>query len=152
MLPNLRGVQILHRSCRPALICLLSFWTGNTVSNLIMILPPICGAIQTFRDGLEFRYICSFLGLAGLSVESTNYLALYRWQYLSKLSSCSFWQQPFQLFTLFTGDAANHIAYMWEFPDFQFIVLWGSLCVSHSCWCWFLVLPHDAAIWDAGGL
>lgn len=89
MLPNLRGVQILHRSCRPALICLLFFWTGNTVSNLIMILPPICGAIQTFRDGLEFRYICSFLGLAGLSVESTNYLALYRWQYLSKLSSCS---------------------------------------------------------------
>uniref|UniRef100_A0A3B4VA47 Alkaline ceramidase n=1 Tax=Seriola dumerili TaxID=41447 RepID=A0A3B4VA47_SERDU len=38
------------------------FW--NTVSNLIMILPPICGAIQTFRDGLEFRYVCSFLGLA----------------------------------------------------------------------------------------
>lgn len=43
----------------------ISFWTGNTVSNLIMILPPICGAIQTFRDGLELRYICSFLGLAG---------------------------------------------------------------------------------------
>lgn len=34
-----------------------------------MILPPICGAIQTFRDGLEFRYVCSFLGLAGESVQ-----------------------------------------------------------------------------------
>ncbi|XP_075957386.1 alkaline ceramidase 3 isoform X2 [Anarhichas minor] len=44
------------------------FW--NTVSNLIMILPPIYGAIQTFRDGLEFRYICSFLGLAAVGVGS----------------------------------------------------------------------------------
>lgn len=42
-----------------------SYQTGNTVSNLIMILPPICGAIQTFRNGLERRYVCSFLGLAG---------------------------------------------------------------------------------------
>lgn len=41
------------------------FWTGNTVSNLIMILPPLCGAVQTYQDGLEFRYVCSFLGLAG---------------------------------------------------------------------------------------
>lgn len=45
------------------LVC--SYQTGNTVSNLIMILPPICGAIQTFRNGLERRYVCSFLGLAG---------------------------------------------------------------------------------------
>uniref|UniRef100_A0A3B5KJJ8 Alkaline ceramidase n=1 Tax=Takifugu rubripes TaxID=31033 RepID=A0A3B5KJJ8_TAKRU len=37
------------------------FW--NTVSNLIMIFPPLCGALQTYRDGLEVRYICSFLGL-----------------------------------------------------------------------------------------
>lgn len=43
----------------------VSFWTGNTVSNLIMILPPLCGAVQTYQDGLEFRYVCSFLGLAG---------------------------------------------------------------------------------------
>lgn len=38
---------------------------GNTVSNLIMILPPIYGALQTLRNGLEVRYVCSFLGLAG---------------------------------------------------------------------------------------
>ncbi len=39
--------------------------TGNTVSNLIMILPPIYGAIQTYKDGLEVRYVWSFLGIAG---------------------------------------------------------------------------------------
>uniref|UniRef100_A0A671LL57 Alkaline ceramidase n=1 Tax=Sinocyclocheilus anshuiensis TaxID=1608454 RepID=A0A671LL57_9TELE len=37
------------------------FW--NTVSNLIMILPPIYGAIQTCKDGLEVRYVWSFLGI-----------------------------------------------------------------------------------------
>lgn len=57
----------------------LCFWTGNTVSNLIMILPPICGAIQTYRDGLEFRYICSFLGLAG-QFSSHIKLDLLKWQ------------------------------------------------------------------------
>jgi hypothetical protein len=30
-----------------------------------MILPPIYGAIQTYKDGLEYRYVYSFLGLAG---------------------------------------------------------------------------------------
>ena len=25
-----------------------------------------------------------------------------------------------------------------------------GLCLI-SCWCWVLVLPHDAAVWDAGG-
>lgn len=49
----------------PLKIVLSSCCTGNTVSNLIMILPPIYGAIQTYKDGLEFRYVCSFLGLAG---------------------------------------------------------------------------------------
>uniref|UniRef100_A0A6I8RPG0 Alkaline ceramidase n=1 Tax=Xenopus tropicalis TaxID=8364 RepID=A0A6I8RPG0_XENTR len=44
------------------------FW--NTVSNLIMILPPIYGAIQTVRDGLETRYLVSFLGLAAVGLGS----------------------------------------------------------------------------------
>ncbi|XP_026871252.2 alkaline ceramidase 3 isoform X1 [Electrophorus electricus] len=43
---------------------------GNTVSNLIMILPPIYGALQTFRDGLEIRYVWSFLGLAAVGTGS----------------------------------------------------------------------------------
>ncbi|KAM9455384.1 alkaline ceramidase 3 [Clarias gariepinus] len=44
------------------------FW--NTVSNLIMILPPIYGALQTFKNGLEVRYVLSFLGLAAVGVGS----------------------------------------------------------------------------------
>lgn len=39
---------------------------GNTVSNLIMIIPPIFGAIQSVRDGLEKRYIASYLALTGM--------------------------------------------------------------------------------------
>ncbi len=45
--------------------CVFLLSTGNTVSNLIMILPPIYGAIQTYKDGLEVRYVWSFLGIAG---------------------------------------------------------------------------------------
>ncbi|ELW65026.1 Alkaline ceramidase 3, partial [Tupaia chinensis] len=35
----------------------------NTVSNLIMIIPPIFGAIQSVRDGLEKRYTAAYLAL-----------------------------------------------------------------------------------------
>ncbi|KAJ7996075.1 hypothetical protein DPEC_G00233310 [Dallia pectoralis] len=44
------------------------FW--NTVSNLIMILPPIYAATQTYKDGLELRYVCSFLGLSAVGIGS----------------------------------------------------------------------------------
>ncbi|XP_010868964.1 alkaline ceramidase 3 isoform X2 [Esox lucius] len=44
------------------------FW--NTVSNLIMILPPIYAATQTYKDGLEFRYVYSFLGLSAVGIGS----------------------------------------------------------------------------------
>ncbi|KAM8897921.1 alkaline ceramidase 3 [Spinachia spinachia] len=70
------------------------FW--NTVSNLIMILPPIYGAVQTFRDGLEFRYICSFLGLAAVGVGSWCFhmTLIYEMQLLDELpmiySTCVF--------------------------------------------------------------
>uniref|UniRef100_A0A3P8VWG1 Alkaline ceramidase n=1 Tax=Cynoglossus semilaevis TaxID=244447 RepID=A0A3P8VWG1_CYNSE len=65
----------------------------NTVSNLIMILPPICGAIQTYRDGLEFRYIFSFLGLA-IGSWCFHMTLLYEMQLLDELpmiySTCVF--------------------------------------------------------------
>lgn len=48
------------------IIFLCSFPIGNTVSNLIMIIPPIFGAIQSVRDGLEKRYIASYLALTGM--------------------------------------------------------------------------------------
>lgn len=57
-------------------VLVMSYSTGNTVSNLIMIIPPICGAIQTFRDGLEFRYICSFIGLTGAFCNLWNNIAV----------------------------------------------------------------------------
>ncbi|XP_041096217.1 alkaline ceramidase 3 isoform X4 [Polyodon spathula] len=44
------------------------FW--NTVSNLIMILPPVYGAIQTLRDGLETRYVFAYVGLAAVGIGS----------------------------------------------------------------------------------
>uniref|UniRef100_A0A8C9FRA2 Alkaline ceramidase n=1 Tax=Pavo cristatus TaxID=9049 RepID=A0A8C9FRA2_PAVCR len=40
------------------------FW--NTVSNLIFILPPVYGAIRTYKDGLEKRYLAAYLCLTGM--------------------------------------------------------------------------------------
>lgn len=75
-------------------LSVLSLLTGNTVSNLIMILPPIYGAIQTFRDGLESRYICSFLGLAGWCTGS----ALMLW--LLRERACdSYWEQWLSIYS-----------------------------------------------------
>uniref|UniRef100_A0A3Q2TT17 Alkaline ceramidase n=1 Tax=Fundulus heteroclitus TaxID=8078 RepID=A0A3Q2TT17_FUNHE len=70
------------------------FW--NTVSNLIMILPPLYGAVHTYRNGLEFRYICSFLGLSAVGVGSWCFhmTLLYEMQLLDELpmiySTCVF--------------------------------------------------------------
>ncbi|XP_064297573.1 alkaline ceramidase 3 [Phalacrocorax carbo] len=44
------------------------FW--NTVSNLIFILPPIYGAIQTCKDGLEKRYLAAYLCLTAVGLGS----------------------------------------------------------------------------------
>ncbi|KFO38416.1 Alkaline ceramidase 3 [Fukomys damarensis] len=43
---------------------------GNTVSNLIMIIPPIFGAIQSVRDGLEKRYVAAYLALTVVGMGS----------------------------------------------------------------------------------
>uniref|UniRef100_A0AAY4D5R5 Alkaline ceramidase n=1 Tax=Denticeps clupeoides TaxID=299321 RepID=A0AAY4D5R5_9TELE len=61
------------------------FW--NTVSNLIMILPPIYGAIKTFKDGLETRYVFAFLGLAAVGIGSWCFhmTLLYEMQLLDEL-------------------------------------------------------------------
>lgn len=53
-------------------IFLCSSPIGNTVSNLIMIIPPIFGAIQSVRDGLEKRYIASYLALTGMCNTSSK--------------------------------------------------------------------------------
>lgn len=54
------------------IIFLCSSPIGNTVSNLIMIIPPIFGAIQSVRDGLEKRYIASYLALTGMCNTSSK--------------------------------------------------------------------------------
>uniref|UniRef100_A0A8C0BIH1 Uncharacterized protein n=1 Tax=Buteo japonicus TaxID=224669 RepID=A0A8C0BIH1_9AVES len=54
-------VNFLHSSWYGAM-----FWIWNTVSNLIFILPPIYGAIQTYKDGLEKRYLAAYLCLTGM--------------------------------------------------------------------------------------
>uniref|UniRef100_A0A8C9WMS8 Alkaline ceramidase n=1 Tax=Scleropages formosus TaxID=113540 RepID=A0A8C9WMS8_SCLFO len=78
------------------------FW--NTVSNLLMILPPIYGAIRTSRDGLETRYVFAFLGLAAVGVGSWSFhmTLQYEMQLLDELpmiySCCIFvyllWTEP----------------------------------------------------------
>uniref|UniRef100_A0A671KU08 Alkaline ceramidase n=1 Tax=Sinocyclocheilus anshuiensis TaxID=1608454 RepID=A0A671KU08_9TELE len=68
------------------------FW--NTVSNLIMILPPIYGAIQTCKDGLEVRYVWSFLGLAAVGIGSWSfhmtlqYEMQVSWTFLQPFKMC----------------------------------------------------------------
>lgn len=37
-----------------------------------MIIPPIFGAIQSVRDGLEKRYIASYLALTGMCNTSSK--------------------------------------------------------------------------------
>uniref|UniRef100_A0A8D0L755 Alkaline ceramidase n=1 Tax=Sphenodon punctatus TaxID=8508 RepID=A0A8D0L755_SPHPU len=44
--------------------------TGNTVSNLIFILPPLYGAIQTYKDGLEKRYLAAYVTLTAVGLGS----------------------------------------------------------------------------------
>uniref|UniRef100_A0A665WFB7 Alkaline ceramidase n=1 Tax=Echeneis naucrates TaxID=173247 RepID=A0A665WFB7_ECHNA len=98
------------------------FW--NTVSNLIMILPPLCGAIQTFRDGLEFRYICSFLGLAAVGIGSWCFhmTLLYEMQLLDELpmiySTC--------VFVYCLKHNIPHVYLQWKEPVFH-QVMYGAL-------------------------
>lgn len=40
--------------------------TGNTVSNVFLIIPPLVGAIIAYLDGMESRYVCCHLSLMGM--------------------------------------------------------------------------------------
>ncbi|XP_061754164.1 alkaline ceramidase 3 isoform X2 [Nerophis ophidion] len=125
------------------------FW--NTVSNLIMILPPICGAIQTFRDGLEFRYICSFLGLAAVGVGSWCFhmTLLYEMQLLDELpmiySTCVFVYCLYECFKqenrvswfpvalLFIFSVTVTAVYLeWKEPVFHQSIVWPA--ADHPEW------------------
>uniref|UniRef100_A0A452HTT1 Alkaline ceramidase n=1 Tax=Gopherus agassizii TaxID=38772 RepID=A0A452HTT1_9SAUR len=61
----------ISSACCPILnLCFGFYPTGNTVSNLIFILPPIYGAIQTYKDGLEKRYLAAFFCLTAVGLGS----------------------------------------------------------------------------------
>ncbi|XP_028733299.1 alkaline ceramidase 3 isoform X1 [Peromyscus leucopus] len=78
------------------------FW--NTVSNLIMIIPPIFGAIQSIRDGLEKRYIAAYLALTvvGMGSWCFHMTLKYEMQLLDELpmiySCCIFVYCMFECF------------------------------------------------------
>nr|XP_040140912.1 alkaline ceramidase 3 isoform X2 [Ictidomys tridecemlineatus] len=80
------------------------FW--NTVSNLIMIIPPILGAIQSIRDGLEKRYIGSYLALTvvGMGSWCFHMTLQYEMQLLDELpmiySCCIFVYCMFECFKM----------------------------------------------------
>ncbi|XP_031817205.1 alkaline ceramidase 3 isoform X1 [Sarcophilus harrisii] len=76
----------------------------NTLSNLIMILPPIYGAIQTVKDGLEKRYTASYLAITvvGLGSWCFHMTLQYEMQLLDELpmiySCCIFVYCMFESF------------------------------------------------------
>ncbi|ERE78212.1 alkaline ceramidase 3 isoform X2 [Cricetulus griseus] len=78
------------------------FW--NTVSNLIMIVPPIFGAIQSIRDRLEKRYIAAYLALTvvGMGSWCFHMTLKYEMQLLDELpmiySCCIFVYCMFECF------------------------------------------------------
>ncbi|XP_057363183.1 alkaline ceramidase 3 isoform X2 [Manis pentadactyla] len=86
------------------------FW--NTVSNLIMIIPPIFGAIQSIRDGLEKRYIASYLALTvvGMGSWCFHMTLKYEMQLLDELpmiySCCIFVYCMFECFK--TKNSVNY--------------------------------------------
>ena len=41
------------------------FNAGNTITNVSMIIPPLVGAVTSWRDGLERRYTASYILLTG---------------------------------------------------------------------------------------
>nr|XP_019830385.1 PREDICTED: alkaline ceramidase 3 isoform X1 [Bos indicus] len=79
---------------------------GNTVSNLIMILPPIFGAMQSVRSGLEKRYIASYLALTvvGMGSWCFHMTLKYEMQLLDELpmiySCCIFVYCMFECFKM----------------------------------------------------
>ncbi|XP_004683284.1 PREDICTED: alkaline ceramidase 3 [Condylura cristata] len=80
------------------------FW--NTVSNLIMIIPPIFGAIQSVKDGLEKRYTASYLALTvvGMGSWCFHMTLKYEMQLLDELpmiySCCIFVYCMFECFKI----------------------------------------------------
>ncbi|XP_063162026.1 alkaline ceramidase 3 isoform X2 [Candoia aspera] len=119
------------------------FW--NTVSNLIFILPPIYGAIQSYKDGLEKRYIIAYLCVTAVGLGSWCFhmTLKYEMQLLDELpmiySCCVFVYCLYEcfkykktinyplLFLLIAYSIGVSIVYLnWKQPIFH-QVMYGSL-------------------------
>ncbi|XP_062391868.1 alkaline ceramidase 3 [Sardina pilchardus] len=131
------------------------FW--NTVSNLMMILPPIYGAWHTLRNGLEVRYVYSFLGLAAVGIGSWCFhmTLKYEMQLLDELpmiySCCIFvyciyecFKQenainylPISLLLLFSI-SVSLVYLQWKEPIFH-QVMYGALVACLVIRCVFIV-------------
>ncbi|XP_071194822.1 alkaline ceramidase 3-like isoform X1 [Salvelinus alpinus] len=138
---------VTHRSTQAAALAEQGepLLQGNTVSNLIMILPPIYGAIQTYKDGLEFRYVYSFLGLAAVGIGSWCFhmTLQYEMQLLDELpmiySTCVFVYCLYECFKqentlslfpitllLFFSVSVSVVYLQWKEPVFH-QVMYGAL-------------------------
>uniref|UniRef100_F6WLB3 Alkaline ceramidase n=1 Tax=Ornithorhynchus anatinus TaxID=9258 RepID=F6WLB3_ORNAN len=113
------------------------FW--NTVSNLIMILPPLYGAVQTFNDGLEKRYLAAYLGVTvvGLGSWCFHMTLQYEMQLLDELpmiySCCVFVYCLYECFKV-----KNSINY----PLIFLLVLFSLIVTVVSARCPFSPLPQ----------
>ncbi|XP_065886856.1 alkaline ceramidase 3-like [Dysidea avara] len=61
------------------------FW--NTITNVSMIIPPLVGAVTSWRDGLERRYTASYILLTVVGIGSSLFHGslLYHMQLLDEL-------------------------------------------------------------------
>ena len=61
----------------------LTIFLGNTISNVIMIIPGFVGALYYWKKGFEFRYVLSNLFLLG----QLYFLSTQKYQFVSNMNS-----------------------------------------------------------------
>ncbi|KAK2173418.1 hypothetical protein NP493_878g00019 [Ridgeia piscesae] len=78
------------------------FW--NTVSNIVMIIPPLIGALLAKKDNLELRYIAGYLGILVVGIGSWCFhgTLLYSMQLLDELPMI--WCSSFLIYMLVEVD------------------------------------------------
>uniref|UniRef100_W5KG85 Alkaline ceramidase n=1 Tax=Astyanax mexicanus TaxID=7994 RepID=W5KG85_ASTMX len=126
----------------------------NTVSNLIMIIPPILGALQTSKNGLEIRYVWAYLGLAvGVGSWSFHMTLQYEMQLLDELPmiySCCVFVYCYECFKQKNGINYFLIALLllfsiivtvWKEPVFH-QVMYGMLVACLVFRCVFIVTVY----------
>ncbi|ELT92776.1 hypothetical protein CAPTEDRAFT_214376 [Capitella teleta] len=80
--------------------------TGNTISNISMIAPPLLGAVLAYIDGMEVRFIGCHLALMVVGIGSSFFHAtlLYEMQLMDELPMI--WGSAFLIYSLASMDNA----------------------------------------------